>query len=314
MKRRMIAAAGLFLIASACLSTAGSAQTGSSYGNMVFVNVTVTDSKKEFAHGLKREQFQVTEDGVEQKLAYFSEEGPWNFEIILGLDALRLKRADRDSLAIREAIDTFKHNAGDNNQYNIDELPFGSNGLHDAITRAIDRIRMVSNPRKAVIVIADGFDFNGGGDPGSKLVEFAKKYNVPVYSMFFRDISNQDVAITELGRGGRPSQNTDAQNIQRGIDPGADAFQQVAELTGGQYMSTDLVTDTVGGSNSKYTGMDAACKKLALELKNQYVVGFNSTNDAKDNKYRKLKVTVKPAAGASKVNVAAKGRYFVPKG
>jgi Ca-activated chloride channel family protein len=51
-----------------------------------------------------------------------------------------------------------------------------------------------------------------------------------------------------------------------------------------------------------------------VELKNQYVIGYESTNEAKDGKWRKLRLKVDPPAGLPRLNVRSKSGYYAPVG
>ena len=61
-------------------------------------------------------------------------------------------------------------------------------------------------------------------------------------------------------------------------------------------------------------GDTTICTKIAVELKNQYVIGFESTNAAKDGKWRKLRLKVNPPQGLPRLNVRSKSGYFAPVG
>ena len=58
--------------------------------------------------------------------------------------------------------------------------------------------------------------------------------------------------------------------------------------------------------------LEDICTKIAIELKNQYVIGYHSTNVAKDGKWRKLRVKVNPPKGIQHLNVKSKSRYYAP--
>jgi len=45
-------------------------------------------------------------------------------------------------------------------------------------------------------------------------------------------------------------------------------------------------------------------------LKNQYVIGYESTNQNKDGKFRKMRVKVTPPAGMTKLNARARDGYY----
>ena len=56
--------------------------------------------------------------------------------------------------------------------------------------------------------------------------------------------------------------------------------------------------------------LEDTCEKIALELKNQYVIGYESTNRNKNGKFRKVRVIVTSPAGMGKLNVRARDGYF----
>ena len=55
-------------------------------------------------------------------------------------------------------------------------------------------------------------------------------------------------------------------------------IEELAELTGGRAFFPDSVYE-----------LEDICTKIAVELKNQYVIGYHTTNGAKDGKWRKLR-------------------------
>jgi Ca-activated chloride channel family protein len=62
--------------------------------------------------------------------------------------------------------------------------------------------------------------------------------------------------------------------------------------------------------------MSDICKKISAELKNQYVIGYRSTNTAKDGAWRKIRVKVSNQKGKdiASLNVRAKTGYYAPSG
>src|SRR6185503_16269481 len=58
--------------------------------------------------------------------------------------------------------------------------------------------------------------------------------------------------------------------------------------------------------------LEDICTKIAIELKNQYVIGYHSTNEAKDGKWRKLRMKVNPPKGINRLNVRYKQGYYAP--
>jgi Ca-activated chloride channel homolog len=273
------------------LASSTAAQNPQRLSNMVFVNATVTGAKNEAARGLRPEHFQIWEDNIEQKVEYFSaEDTPWTFGIVLAVSGLLPGRADQTSTSIRDAVVAFRQTGNANNKYIVDELPFGSDGIYHSITVGLQELSREPNPRKALIVIVDGFDTTQG-DPGHPLIEFAKKLNIPVYLMFVRDgSSGKSLGLADVAKG-------DQYWLANGR-----VYEELTSTTGGHMSTADALYE-----------LGAICKKLAEELRGQYVLGYVSTNDAKSDKWRKLKVTVNPPKDFPKVKVQTKGRYFASK-
>jgi Ca-activated chloride channel family protein len=257
--------------------------------DMVYITATVTGPKKAPAPGLKAENFQLLEDGVEQKITFFAQaDGLWDINLILANSALLPGRADRTSNAIRDAVETFKKTSNPIDKIKIDELHFGSDGLFAAIDRNLLDLQKTTNPRRALVVINDDFD-KPGGDASQGLIEYSRKLNIPIYFIYTR--TNADDPTTETG----------ARGSKYSLAEG-EALTNVAQQTGGNIFFVDALNQ-----------LETQCKLLAEEFRNKYVLGFKSTNDKKDDKWRKLKVTLKAPAGSPKLSVDVKAKYFVPK-
>lgn len=257
--------------------------------DLVYVTAAVTGAKKAPALDLKVENFQVLEDKVEQKVAFFAPpDGLWDINIILANSKLLPGRADRTSAAIRDAVDTFMKTSNPQDKIKVEELHFGSDGMFDAIDRNLVDLQKTTNPRRALIVINDDFDMPGG-DAVNGLVEFSRKLNIPIYFLYTRTNSN-DPSSTSTGARGDTYKSVEGEGLTN-----------VAEQTGGSIYFVDALNQ-----------LETLCKLLAQEWRTRYVLGFKSTNDKKDDKWRKLQVKLIPPAG-QKLDVAAKGKYFVPK-
>ena len=75
--------------------------------------------------------------------------------------------------------------------------------------------------------------------------------------------------------------------------------EELSDLTGGRAFFPDSVYE-----------LEDICTKIAIELKNQYVIGYHSTNEAKDGKWRKLRMKVNPPKGINRLNVRYKQGYY----
>jgi Ca-activated chloride channel family protein len=268
---------------------AGICAAQSAPGDMVYVTAAVTGAKKAPALDLKVENFQVLEEKVEQKVTFFAPpDGLWDINIILANSKLLPGRADRTASAIRDAVDTFLKTSNPQSKIKVEELHFGSDGMFDAIDRNLVDLQKTTNPRRALIVINDDFDMPGG-DAVNGLVEFSRKLNIPIYFLYTRTNST-DPTTQSTGARGDTYKNVEGEGLTN-----------VAEQTGGAIFFVDALNQ-----------LETLCKLLAQDLRTRYVLGFKSTNDKKDDKWRKLQVKLIPPAG-QKLDIAAKGKYFVPK-
>ena len=226
---------------------------------------------------------------------------PW-----AGPRRLRLQRgrSDLNSIKIRESIENFRQQSNSQNKYKVEESSFGANGIFDAIDRHITRLNLESiNPRKITLVLTDSFE-SSGGEPARALQEYAKKLDVAIY-MVFAPPPPENVGT------GRPSGLSD--NIldvgrgQRIFLSGGAGYEDLTKFTGGRLFQADSDTQ-----------LGPFLETLAKELKSQYVLGFKSTNDARNDKWRKIEVKIKAPQGIGDIKEKdmkpkVRDRYFVAK-
>jgi hypothetical protein len=172
---------------------------------MVYVPVGVTGPKGAVLD-LKKDNFVLLEDGIEQTVTTFYEPNSRiDIDLILAIRALNKGRTDLNSIKIREAVENFRHQGNSQNRYTVEEMPFGANGLYDAISRHVTRLVDQSiATRKAVVVITDGFE-SSGGEPVKQLQEYTKKFDVPIFIFYVVDSS-----------GGNPGLSDDILEVVRG--------------------------------------------------------------------------------------------------
>jgi hypothetical protein len=277
----------------------GQAQAPKPSPAMVYIPVGVSGPKGAVM-SLKKDNFVLLEDGIEQTLtAFYEPNSRIDIDIILGLRSLNKGRADQNSVKIREAIENFRQQGNSQNKYTIEEMPFGANGIFDAISRHVTRLATTSiATRKALVVVTDGFE-SSGGEPARALQEYVKNFDVPIYIFYAVDGNNGPQGtsddIEEVVRGGRITGS------------GGAGYEDLTRLTGGLMTQTEIDTQ-----------LRPIMEEFARNLKNQYVLGFRSTNDARDDKWRKIEIKIKapePVDGvvAKDMKTKARDRYFVAK-
>jgi len=253
--------------------------------DLVLFNVTVTDSDNRFISGLKAENFQLSEDKVEQKIRYFSSDAaPVSLGIVFDMSHSMEKKMD----FAREAAARFLESGTPDDEYFLvefsnrakvaqgfttdinrlrDSLTFkaaeGSTALYDGIYLGLSQLKKGQNPKKALLLITDGEDNHSRYSRGD-IREVLREADAQIYA----------------------------------IDLGRALLSELAEMTGGH------------SYHASVSDLEEICRKIALELKSQYVIGYESTNTNNDGKFRKVRVRVTPPAGMGKFSVRTRQGYF----
>lgn len=269
--------------------------------DLVLVSATVTDSLNRYVSGLESQHFQIWEDKVEQKLEYFSaEDVPISVGVIFDVSG-----SMKDKIATaRNAAATFLKTGNPEDEYflvefaNRPELTSdfttdvsklqnklllapakGMTAMYDSVYLGLEKLKEGNNPKKALLLITDGED-NRSRYTFQNVKEFVKEQDVQIYGIGIVDEWNSQLSAGHTGRA---------------------MVEELADLTGGRAFFPDSVYE-----------LEDICTKIAIELKNQYVIGYHSTNGAKDGKWRKLRVKVNPPKGIQHLNVRAKQGYYAP--
>ena len=260
----------------------------------VVVRVAVTDQLNRYVVGLEKEHFHIYENKVEQSIAHFSDEKtPVSVGIIFDVSG----SMGDNIFSSRNSLNRFLNKGDPRDEYflvtfndraallqdftarseNIEteisiSSPKGRTALFDAIYLGLEKIRGARHKKKALIIITDGED-NSSRYTFNDVKEFAKESDVQIY------------AIGERGEMG----------FGRGI------LSEIVRLTGGRAFFPN-----------SFKQIDYFCDLIHTELRNQYMLGYVSTNRKFDGKWRKIKVRLDPPEGLPKLTVRARKGYFVP--
>ena len=91
---------------------------------------------------------------------------------------------------------------------------------------------------------------------------------------------------------GRPKRTPEERNGPR-------LLADLAEESGGRHYPVRSLDDLAG-----------LCERIGMELRDQYVLGYYSTNPVEDGKYRHVKVTVMPPAGMPPLRAHHRQGYY----
>lgn len=256
----------------------------------VLVPVTVTNDRGQYVGGLEKHNFQVYEDKVEQTITSFStEDSPLSLGIVLdssGSMNPTMAQARRNGGACMDVgaeddeyfLIVFSDKLKVNTEFTPDLQKLrmalltvqskGATALYDAIYAGLSKVKEGTHPRKALVVVSDGFD-NHSRYTGKNIRDAVKETDVQLYL-----IGNE----------------------------GDGALRQLAEGTGGRSLSSRTNTYELGN----------ICSQIVKEVKNQYLLGYRSTNQAKDGKWRNIAVKLTTPNGIGKLNTRPKKGYYAP--
>ncbi len=255
---------------------------------LVMVNVAVTDSDNRPITNLKAEHFQIFEDKVEQQIRYFSmEAAPMSLGIVFDISHSMERKLD----FAKDAAAKFLEKGTPDDEYFLVEFSSRAK-LAEGFTSDIRRLRdhLSLTPAQGATALYDAVYL---GLSKLKGAQHAKKALLLITDGEDNHSRYSRGDIREVVR------ESDAQIYV--IDLGRALIGDLAEMTGGHSYRTSV------------NDLEETCEKIALELKSQYVVGYESTNQSKDGKFRKLRVKVTPPAGMTKLNVRARNGYFAGK-
>jgi Ca-activated chloride channel family protein len=253
--------------------------------DLVMVNVSVTDADNHSVSDLKAENFQIFEDKVEQQIRYFSSEvAPLSIGIVFDIS----HSMERKLGFAKDAAMRFLETGTPEDEYFLVEFSTRAR-LAEGFTSDIKRLRdrLSLTPAEGATALYDAVylglsKVKGGQHPKKALLLITDGEDN--HSRYSRG------DIREVVR------ESDAQIYV--IDLGRALVGDLAEMTGGHSYRTSV------------NDLEDTCEKIAFELKNQYVIGYESTNQNKDGKFRKIRVKVIPPAGMTRVNARARDGYY----
>jgi Ca-activated chloride channel homolog len=267
--------------------------------DLVTLTLTVTDQYSRYVSGLKKSAFTVIDNNVEQDITFFSDvDAPISigilFDVSGSMNGEKIKKA-------RNALERFINTSHPMDEYFLIAFnskaqllldrtrngeavlqkltliqPKANTALYDAVYLGIERVTRGTHQKKAILIISDGQDNNS-------------RYN-----------------FTEVRR---MSKESDVNIYSVGIFDGADANSFGLQ---GQGFLSELASVTGGQAFFPQTNveMDEIFERIALELRNQYSIGYVPKNFSPDGKWRKVKVKVKPPRGLPRLIVRSREGYY----
>jgi Ca-activated chloride channel family protein len=266
--------------------------------DLVLVPVSVTDPLGRLVTGLREDNFEVFENKKPQEIRHFSsDDAPVSLGIIVDTSGSMKDKMER----VREAVKQFCYSANPQDEFftiTFSDTPQlvhdftdspedlegkllfvsakGRTALLDAIYMGIKKMREAKYSRKALLIVSDG------GDNHSR-------YNVnEVKSM----VKESDVMIYAIGTFDR-----NLPTIEEVMGP--ELLSSIAEVTGGRAFVLDNLIE-----------MPDVARRIGVELRTQYVLGYHPSNPPHDGKWRKINVKLRLPKKLTSLQARAKQGYY----
>ena len=262
---------------------------------LVLLHASVVDKNGKLLTNIPQSAFKIQEDGVEQPLKLFRREDvPVSMGIIVDNSGSMNGKRSRVAAAALELVK--QSNPDDevfivnfNDDTHIDQVltndvkklqaalarmeSRGGTAMRDALSQSIDYVKKNGKKdKKVLVVVTDGNDNSS---------------NISIEQLL-RKSQNSDVLIYAIGL-----LNEEEAREARAAKK---VLRALAEASGGQDYYPKSLSD-----------VEEITPRVAHEIRNQYILGYTSSNQALDGTFRQVKVTV---AGFGHPTVRTRNGYY----
>jgi VWFA-related protein len=267
--------------------------------SLVLVPVTVNDPLNRPVSGLEKENFRVFDEKVQQTITQFAmDDEPIAAGLVFDTSGSMGDKLRRSRMAaavffrIADPEDEFFLVEFDSQPRLVvpltrdtgrieEELTFsrskGSTALLDAIYMALQEMRKSQKNKKALLVISDGGDNNS-------------RYTVSEVKKLIQESDVLIYAIGVFGGGNSPEEAS-----------GPELLSHIAEQTGGRMFFANAAE------------LPDVAKKIGIELRNRYILGYAPLNQVRDGKYHHVTVKVVPPRGLPSLQAHWRTGYNAPE-
>jgi VWFA-related protein len=281
--------------------------------DLVNLFATVRDNHKKIVNDLKQEDFKILEDSQDQKIAFFSKEVTLPITLALLLDTSGSEQYMLS--AIQEAGGRFLDRVlrkGD------EALVMSFDSDVDLLSDFTDdRGQLERAVRHARINIPSGGGMINPGPVPTRQVAGTALYDA-IYLACNEKLNTEAgrkaiVIVTDAQDEGSKVRLEEAVEAAQRTDTVIHILLVADPRFGGNSGVAHKITDETGGrmiSVSSEKKLLEAFDEISQELRSQYTLGYYPSNNAKDGKFRKIKVEV----ANHDLKVLARKGYYAPKG
>jgi VWFA-related protein len=150
----------------------------------------------------------------------------------------------------------------------------GRTALHDAVVAGLEHLEEASHQKRVLVVLSDGDD-NASQHSDDAMFERAARSDALIYTISTADL---------VSRAGKPR-----------------VLKKLAEVSGGVSYTPRSEREVVD-----------AFREIAENIRRGYSIGYVPTNQVRDGRFRRVKVSVR-APGHRNLKVVARDGYLAPR-
>jgi len=267
--------------------------------SLVLIPVSVNDPLNRPVTGLEKENFRLFDDRVEQSITQFAmDDEPVAVGLVFDTSGSMGDKLKTSRMAARQFFNTSNPEEDEFFLVEFDNNPrlevpltkdtgtieaqltfsksHGSTALLDAILMAVHEMRRSQKKKKALLIISDGGD-NHSRYSQKEVENVVRESDVLIYS------------IGVFGGGSSPEEYS-----------GPSLLSHISESTGGRLYQA-IPQD-----------MPDIAKKIGVDLRNRYVLGYSPGNQVRDGRYHRVDVRIVPPRGLPKLQAHWRTGYFAP--
>ena len=270
---------------------------------LVVIPVTVTDPSNRFVLGLDKEDFTLFEDSVRQKIVHFSgEDAPLSVGILIDTSGSMGLKMDTSHRAVSEFLKTmnaqdeafliqFSDKAEVLQEFTSDMSQIenklssmhsgGLTALLDSIELGVREMKKAKNPRKALVMVSDGGD-NASRYKPNDIRDIVREADTQIFAFGVFDPVILPGLSSELVTGPK-------------------LLGEIADQTGGRAYGA-----------AQFNQLPGIAEKIAIELRNQYVLGYYPMNGDRDGQYRKVEIKLRQPPGLPALKARWRLGYYAP--
>ncbi len=270
--------------------------------DLVVLHTTVVDRRGRLINDLVKEHFRVYEDGIPQEIAVFRQEDvPITVGLVIDNSASMQENKPKMTAAALTFVETsnpldevFVVNF--NEDYYLDlQRDFSSDiaelkealektdargitALWEALWASLDHIKRGTRQKKVLLNITDGVD-NASRTRYEDLLKYAQQSETAIY-----------IVALKYVEGGR-----DWKRARRQL-------RKLADATGGVVNFPESIEQ-----------VEAICKKIAHDIRNQYILAYYPSNRLQDGSFRSVRVEVNGPKDYGQLTARTRTGYYAPK-